>query len=73
MAIRKLPLDQPCGSRRGTGFAVTLIGVKNVEGKAPVKLLNVSYDPTRDLYRDLDASFTAGYEKASGRPIKVQY
>jgi sulfate/thiosulfate transport system substrate-binding protein len=30
--------------------------------QADVTLLNVSYDPTRELYKDLGAAFAAGYK-----------
>ncbi|MEF8767749.1 MAG: sulfate ABC transporter substrate-binding protein [Candidatus Accumulibacter phosphatis] len=70
MATRKLPWIN-LAAVAAAALAITLIVVKNVEGKAPAKLLNVSYDPTRELYRDINAGFTAGYEKASGRAIEV--
>jgi sulfate/thiosulfate-binding protein len=38
----------------------------------PVSLLNVSYDPTRELWRDLNASFAAAYEKEKGVKITVK-
>ncbi len=53
------------------GIAIALIAVKNVEGKAASRLLNVSYDPTRELYRDINAQFSAHYEKERGEHIEV--
>ena len=38
----------------------------------PVSLLNVSYDPTRELWRDLNASFAAAYEKEKGVKVTVK-
>jgi sulfate transport system substrate-binding protein len=49
------------------GVAATLIVAGNVHGRAAARLLNVSYDPTRELYRDIDAQFVASQDKA-GRP-----
>ncbi|NMC62979.1 MAG: sulfate ABC transporter substrate-binding protein [SAR324 cluster bacterium] len=35
-------------------------------------LLNVSYDPTRELYQDLNASFIAKWQKESGQRLVIQ-
>lgn len=35
------------------------------------QLLNVSYDPTRELYRDYNAGFARAWLAQSGRPIRV--
>ncbi|MCD0417310.1 MAG: sulfate ABC transporter substrate-binding protein [Rhodopseudomonas sp.] len=39
---------------------------------ADVSLLNVSYDPTRELYADLNKSFAADYQKESGNRITIK-
>jgi sulfate/thiosulfate-binding protein len=39
---------------------------------APVELLNVSYDPTRELYRDIDAAFTAQWKAKTGQVVTVK-
>jgi sulfate/thiosulfate-binding protein len=49
------------------GLAVLTIGARNIERNADVKLLNVSYDPTRELYQKLNPRFAAAYAKATGR------
>ena len=36
------------------------------ETQKAVELLNVSYDPTRELWRDLNERFIASYEKTTG-------
>jgi sulfate/thiosulfate transport system substrate-binding protein len=36
-----------------------------------VTLLNVSYDPTRELYEDFNTAFSAGYRTANGETVKV--
>lgn len=51
--------------------AFALIFVKNAPGNTNNQLLNVSYDPTRELYTDLDAQFVAAYEKQTGKQIAV--
>ena len=38
----------------------------------PVEILNVSYDPTREMYREFDAAFAAHWKKESGRDVTVQ-
>jgi sulfate transport system substrate-binding protein len=38
---------------------------------ANVTLLNVSYDPTRELYRTINKAFTAAYEKKTGDRVTV--
>jgi sulfate/thiosulfate-binding protein len=37
-----------------------------------VTLLNVSYDPTRELYRDVNAAFVQEWQKASGQQITIK-
>lgn len=39
---------------------------------ADVSLLNVSYDPTRELYADLNQSFAAAYQKDSGSRVAIK-
>jgi sulfate transport system substrate-binding protein len=39
---------------------------------APVKLLNVSYDPTRELYQEINAVFAAQWESKTREVIVVQ-
>ncbi len=37
----------------------------------PVKLLNVSYDPTRELYQDFNKAFAAYWKKTSGQDVTI--
>jgi sulfate transport system substrate-binding protein len=39
---------------------------------AEVSLLNVSYDPTRELYQDFNKSFAEHWKKTSGQDVKVK-
>ena len=39
---------------------------------AEVTLLNVSYDPTRELWRDISAKFTRLYEKEKGVKVTIK-
>ena len=37
-----------------------------------IKLLNVSYDPTRELYRDFNAAFARSWKARTGQEVTVQ-
>jgi sulfate/thiosulfate-binding protein len=39
---------------------------------ADVTLLNVSYDPTRELYVDFNKAFAAAYQKDAGKSIEIK-
>lgn len=52
--------------------AISLIATKNVGGRAAHQILNVSYDPTRELYQHLNPVFVAKYEKESGESVGVR-
>src|SRR3954469_8364410 len=39
---------------------------------ADVALLNVSYDPTRELYGDFNKAFAAAYQKETGKSIEIK-
>jgi sulfate transport system substrate-binding protein len=38
---------------------------------SPVTLLNVSYDPTRELYQDVNAAFAAAWKAKTGQAVTV--
>src|SRR5882724_8208196 len=39
---------------------------------ADVTLLNVSYDPTRELYVDFNKVFAAAYQKETGKSVEIK-
>lgn len=39
---------------------------------ADVSLLNVSYDPTRELYADFNKAFAAHYQKETGKSVEIK-
>src|SRR5947207_2259490 len=42
------------------------------KGAGPaLEIVNVSYDPTRELYQELNTAFAADYQKQTGKSIKV--
>jgi sulfate/thiosulfate transport system substrate-binding protein len=49
-----------------------LIVARNVQGNASQSLLNVSYDPTRELYRRIDEEFSADYRKRTGKRLEIR-
>jgi sulfate/thiosulfate transport system substrate-binding protein len=53
-------------------IAATLIVVKNIQGDISNQLLNVSYDPTRELYSALNQEFVAQYQKTTGVKISIK-
>jgi sulfate/thiosulfate transport system substrate-binding protein len=56
-----------------TGLALVL-GLSagcNGGGQGDVELLNVSYDPTRELWRDLNDYFIKKYEKETGKKVVI--
>jgi sulfate/thiosulfate transport system substrate-binding protein len=47
-------------------------GTLGASAKAPVELLNVSYDPTRELYAEFNVAFAEDWEKNHGQKVKVK-
>src|SRR5213080_2515897 len=39
---------------------------------ADVTLLNVSYDPTRELYADFNKAFVSAYQKETGKSVEIK-
>jgi sulfate/thiosulfate transport system substrate-binding protein len=54
------------------GVAVWLVAGAGSPKGATVELLNVSYDPTRELWRDLNAQFQPFYERETGVRVEVK-
>ena len=54
----------------GAGLAV-LAGVTSGATSNEVKLLNVSYDPTRELYVDFNAAFVKQWQAAHGGTLTI--
>jgi sulfate transport system substrate-binding protein len=51
--------------------AVVLIWGRNSAGHAALRLRNASYDPTRELYEDLNPRFVDHYEKTAGVRVQI--
>jgi sulfate/thiosulfate transport system substrate-binding protein len=61
------------GLARGlvTGVAVILLSLSN-SALAERSLLNVSYDPTRELYQEIDRLFIAAWKAEKGEEISIK-
>jgi sulfate/thiosulfate-binding protein len=62
--------------RRMTAFVATGIAMAALFGSSPataaeVTLLNVSYDPTRELYVDYNAAFAKYWKAKTGQVVKI--
>src|SRR5689334_2134264 len=56
----------------GAGLAAPFVGSAALAQAKPVTLLNVSYDPTRELYKDVNAAFIADWKKRTGQTVTIQ-
>ena len=54
-----------------TLVALTLAATAAVSFAKEITLLNVSYDPTRELYQDIDASFPKYWKSKTGDDLKI--
>jgi sulfate transport system substrate-binding protein len=57
-------------SRLALGLA--LAALSSSAGAADVTLLNVSYDPTRELYQEVNAAFAKEWQAKSGQAVVIQ-
>ncbi|HEY1380360.1 MAG TPA: sulfate ABC transporter substrate-binding protein [Gemmataceae bacterium] len=67
-----------------TTFILTILGLSvnalawiglafdSAADRGAVQLLNVSYDPTRELWRDLNVAFKSAYESNTGRRVTIR-
>jgi sulfate/thiosulfate-binding protein len=55
----------------GPVVAALLVATSAVHA-ADISLLNVSYDPTRELYVDFNKSFAAAYQKETGKSVEIK-
>ena len=58
-------------NKRFLGLAFSVALISNAYA-ADVTLLNVSYDPTRELYADLNKAFAAKYQAANGKSVEIK-
>lgn len=72
------PAPRPTPSMKKTFIALGVIAAGIAayalipsEKSSTVTLLNVSYDPTRELYTDINKSFADAYKKETGKSVKI--
>ncbi len=64
-------MSQPRLTRRTATLATLSMLAVGRASAADTQLLNVSYDPTRELYRDINRAFIAAWEKQTGERIII--
>ncbi|HWO21231.1 MAG TPA: sulfate ABC transporter substrate-binding protein [Kofleriaceae bacterium] len=47
-------------------------GCSSEKNSSGVEILNVSYDPTRELYTEINAAFTKAYQAKTGASVKIK-
>jgi sulfate/thiosulfate transport system substrate-binding protein len=52
--------------------AVALVAIGNIDRDKSNERLNVSYDPTRELFVDLNRQFIAKYQNETGRKLTIE-
>jgi sulfate/thiosulfate transport system substrate-binding protein len=57
----------------GTALAIGLVaGLATKGARAETTLLNVSYDPTRELYQEYNAAFAAHWKERTGEDLTIE-
>jgi sulfate transport system substrate-binding protein len=65
------PTPEASMNRLITGLALSAL-LTGAAHAADLTLLNVSYDPTRELYVDINKAFAAKYKEESGKTLEVK-
>ncbi len=52
-------------------FLISALTASALFAAGPVKLLNVSYDPTRELYQDINAAFAKQWKAKTGVDVQI--
>ena len=60
------------GRGRGRGIWLAVLGLTVAAWGGDVRLLNVSYDPTRELYAEYNAAFARHWKQKTGQGVVVQ-
>src|SRR5262245_22873200 len=53
-------------------MALSLVGLGCAPDSKDIRLLNVSYDPTRALYADFNAAFAQHWKEETGYTVRIQ-
>lgn len=52
--------------------AVALVYFGNIDDDRSIQLLNVSYDPTRELFQELNQQFVSKYQRETGQKVTIK-
>ena len=52
-------------------FGMAVFGLPGLARAADLSLLNVSYDPTRELYQELNAAFAKQWQAPAGKAVEI--
>src|SRR5512134_1036522 len=58
--------------RRNRFVAALVLALASVASAAAQELLNVSYDPTRELYQEFNAAFAKHWQARTGKAVSIQ-
>jgi sulfate transport system substrate-binding protein len=73
LALGVLTLALPgCGKSNAAPAPAGSAASAQAAAPKAIELLNVSYDPTRELWRELNERFVPSYEKASGGKLTIK-
>src|SRR6478752_2077052 len=61
-----------CGNGKSTETAGKDSSVSKNDSKKSVELLNVSYDPTRELYQEFNKSFSSYWKANTGQDVTTK-
>jgi sulfate transport system substrate-binding protein len=53
------------------GAPMLIGGAARAQARKPVRLLNVSYDPTRELYKDINAAYADYWKGRTGQTVTI--
>ena len=63
--------SEPTSESSGGGIPPGSTQAASIESSSPVELLNVSYDPTRELWKELNEKFVA-QQQAAGKTVSIK-
>ncbi len=66
-----VPLQERMFGAGAAGLFILVLGFPG-DAAAQVSLLNVSYDPTREFYREINAAFNAHWQEQGNPPVELQ-
>jgi sulfate/thiosulfate-binding protein len=69
--VRRSRLWLNIGAVAAAAAGLSAIAIKNLPARNNDQIINVSYDPTRELYQTINPLFVAAYEKQSGRHLVI--